>query len=101
MDAWHLNTVDEEDEEDRDDGMTHPAEPDMTFLTGVGIEEARVRGARRPPPEPSDEVVEEATAAPDRPAWEDVEDPTERLALALGLDPLQLAIHTGKMTMDR
>eukprot|EP00967_Tisochrysis_lutea_P011479 scaffold12943_cov24-Tisochrysis_lutea.AAC.1 len=32
--------------------------------------------------------------------WEDVSDPTERLALALGLDPSQLAIHTGIPTTD-
>jgi hypothetical protein len=38
------------------------------------------------------------SSIPSRP--QDVEDPTERLALALGLDPRRLAVHTGVPTTD-
>lgn len=64
---------------------------------GVGIEERHKK--QRPKKEESDKPV----PAPEieRPLWEDVTDPTERLALALGLDPRQLAIHTGRLTTDR
>lgn len=44
------------------------------------------QGAQPPPPAP--------------PVWADVEDPTERLALALGLDPRRLAVYTGEPTND-
>ena len=37
---------------------------------------------------------------PDKAVWEDIEDPTERLALALGLDPKRLAVYTGLPTTD-
>ena len=103
IDAWHLNTVDEVDENDSDDFDDDgaPAELDGTFLTGIGLEEQR-RGRRRH----SEEVVvseppPQQPAEPERPSWEDVEDPTERLALALGLDPRQLSVFTGKLTSDR
>jgi hypothetical protein len=69
------------------------------MITGVGITEARRKGGKeeeeqepqeQPPPEQE----------PSGPAWQDVEDPTERLALALGLDPRCLAIYTGIPTTD-
>ena len=100
IDAWHLNTVDEDDEFDDEEEEEEEAEPDMTFLTGVGIEEAVARRRRGQPAEEA-EAPPAAAPAPERPSWEDVEDPTERLALALGLDPRQLAVHSGKMTADR
>ncbi|GAX84639.1 hypothetical protein CEUSTIGMA_g12060.t1 [Chlamydomonas eustigma] len=85
IDTWQLNTVDEADE---DDGAV---EPDHTFLTGIGL----VEQLEAPLPEPRE------PSGSKRPTWEDVEDPTERLALALGLNPNLLAVHTGKPTNDR
>ena len=78
-----------------------PAEPDMTFLTGIGIEEQRGGRGRREPAEAELPEPSAAASVPEQPSWEDVEDPTERLALALGIDPRQLSIHTGKLTSDR
>eukprot|EP00798_Chlamydomonas_sp_ICE-L_P016386 gene16386-22588_t len=93
IDAWALNTVEEEGEEgEEDDG---PVEDDYTFLTGVGISE-KVKHSKQ---EAAPEEAPPPTTAP-RPVWEDVEDPTERLALALGLDPRRLSIYTGKLTID-
>ena len=43
------------------------------------------------------QAVSEASA---HSLWEEVSDPTERLALALGLDPANLAINTGIPTTD-
>jgi hypothetical protein len=101
IDAWQLNTVDEE-EEGEESGGEGDAGADGTFLTGIGLEEKRRRKnkaeeeepAPAPPPEPAE------PKAPERELWEDVDDPTERLALALGLDPRHLAMHTGRHTVD-
>ena len=41
-----------------------------------------------------------SSEASSRGLWEEVSDPTERLALALGLDPSNLAIYTGIPTTD-
>jgi hypothetical protein len=46
IEAWQLNPVPEEDEEDDDEYDSEAGDSvdgDMTFLTGVGIEERRVR----------------------------------------------------------
>ncbi len=65
------------------------------MCAGVGITEK----VSRPRPAPADDAPA-APSAPERPQWEDVEDPTERLALALGLDPRRLAVYTGRPTQD-
>uniref|UniRef100_A0A7S3QSP4 Uncharacterized protein n=1 Tax=Dunaliella tertiolecta TaxID=3047 RepID=A0A7S3QSP4_DUNTE len=97
IEVWQLNTVPEEEEgedESEDD------EPDGTFLTGVGITE---KAPKAIPPMEDPEMPEHGQApseASSHSLWEDVSDPTERLALALGLDPSQLAIHTGIPTTD-
>jgi len=100
IEAWQLNTVDEGDEvegeEEEEDG--EPVE-DMTFLTGVGIQE-KLHKPRGPRAAQEEEGPAPPASEEGRPPWEEVEDPTERLALALGLDPRRLAIYTGQLTTD-
>lgn len=106
IEAWQLNTVPEEDEgeeeEEEEDGGE--AEPDNTFLTGVGITEPRRKGGKGEAEEEGAGAdaagAGEGSAGGARAVWRDVADPTERLALALGLDPRRLAIYTGLPTAD-
>ncbi|KAL6761052.1 hypothetical protein V8C86DRAFT_967616 [Haematococcus lacustris] len=93
IEAWQLNSVPEEEEEEEEEEDCTPVE-DNTFLTGVGITESHKPSRGKA----TQEVLE--AADDDRPEWEDVTDPTERLALALGLDPRRLAINTGIATSD-
>ncbi|GIL92741.1 hypothetical protein Vretifemale_20235 [Volvox reticuliferus] len=124
IEQWRLNTVMEEDEEeDEDEGVEEG--DDRTFLTGVGIQERRRKNitattinsgasadadpmldtVAEAPAEGQDDAAAAAAdtgvaAAEERPLWESITDPTERLAVALGLDPLSLPIHTGALTVD-
>ncbi len=104
----------QEEEGEEEDDEQGPVE-DNTFLTGVGIQERR----RRRQPGEALEEGEEGEEAPSEPAaeptpstamasepsdgaplWESIADPTERLAVALGLDPLLLPLHTHALTAD-
>ncbi|GFR50094.1 hypothetical protein Agub_g12239 [Astrephomene gubernaculifera] len=124
IEQWRLNTVMEEDEEEEDEDYGDEGGEDRTFLTGIGIQERRRRGGRPdsatdPGEDGLETVVEDAEqeaelddnsshrgsgarveASDDRPLWESITDPTERLAVALGLDPLVLPMHTGALTSD-
>ena len=118
IESWKLGTVAEGEEEEEEEGEEEEEEEeaamDSTFLTGVGIEEKKSKrkaGGKFEVNEPpsaefdGDEEVEsssfvESKVIDDRPLWADIEDPTERLALALGLDPSRLAVHTGRLTSD-
>ncbi|KAG2482469.1 hypothetical protein HYH03_018603 [Edaphochlamys debaryana] len=117
IEQWRLNTVVEEDEEaEEEDGE---APEDHTFLTGVGIAERRRRGSAQAPGEdeageevegeegdeagserPPSEPAPVAPSAESTPLWESITDPTERLAVALGLDPRSLPMHSGALTSD-
>ncbi|MEW5307179.1 MAG: hypothetical protein WDW36_009587 [Sanguina aurantia] len=101
IEAWRLNTVQEEDEEGEGSG---PGDDDNTFLTGVGISERSGRDGSSSSSTIGAEGAEVASETADtsggRPLWADVGDPTERLALALGLDPHRLTIYSGQITTD-
>jgi hypothetical protein len=74
---------------------------DRTFMTAVGIvqedEEEEEQGEDHGP---GGAGAGAAPGPPLRAAWRDVEDPTERLALSLGLDPCLLPLHTRALTGD-
>ncbi|GLI67741.1 hypothetical protein VaNZ11_011994 [Volvox africanus] len=124
IEQWRLNTVMEEDEEEDEEEAVEVGD-DRTFLTGVGIQERRRKNSTattinsgasadadpmldtvaEAPAEGQDDAAATATetgvaAAEERPLWESITDPTERLAVALGLDPLSLPMHTGALTVD-
>ncbi len=65
---------------------------------GITEKVARTKGGKQQ--EEQEGPAAQTCEGEQREAWEDVEDPTERLALALGLDPRRLAIYTGKPTQD-
>ncbi|GIL68627.1 hypothetical protein Vafri_21871 [Volvox africanus] len=123
IEQWRLNTVMEEDEEEDEEEAVEVGD-DRTFLTGVGIQERRRKNSTattinsgasadadpmldtvaEAPADGQDDAATTATdtgaAAEERPLWESITDPTERLAVALGLDPLSLPMHTGTLTVD-
>lgn len=71
--------------------------------SGVGITEKIGKGQKQQLLEEAEAAAAEANkraSEAEAPDWQDVEDPTERLALALGLDPRRLAIYTGLPTTD-
>ena len=70
-----------------------PSNPELVVPAGVGITEKTSRVVEEVPDK-------DESGAASRPVWEDIGDPTERLALALDLDLSRLAIYTGQLTTD-